>query len=182
MKAKLLLVAPFALAITACNPDGSTLSSSGIDPLRPPSTGVDKTSYGTGLRPGQFVTAIINNTPFYKNKPKEDQSADSLLAQGTPMKIVDLSGNFTKVELDSGEVGFVPTAMISAGQSDLIPLDGAVDAQPTIIPVDGDVPLPVLDPTTAAPIEPSGLPPKPFRGRPWPGLRRCSGSAPASRF
>lgn len=161
MKANFLLAAPFALAITACNPNSSTLGLSGIDPLRPPSSGVDKTSYGTELRPGQFVTAVINNTAFYKNKPKEDQSADSLLAQGTPMKIVALSGGFTKVELDSGEVGFVPTAMISTGQGELTPLDGAIDEQPIIIPVDGDVPLPVLDPTTAAPIERSGLPPKP---------------------
>ncbi len=164
MKAKLLLVAPFALAITACNPNGSTLSSSGIDPLRPPSSHVDKTSYVTELRPGQFVTAVINNTAFYKNKPKEDQSADSLLAQGTPMKIVALSGSCMKVELDSGEVGFVPTAMISTGEGDLIPLDGADDALPPIIPVDSDVQLPVFDPTTATPIEPSALPPMPVPG------------------
>ncbi len=159
MKAKLLLAAPFALALTACDPTGASFDSSGIDPLRPPAGNVDTTDYGNALRPGEFVSAAIDNTAFYKVKPKEDQAADKLLAQGTPMKIVDLSGSYTKVELDSGEVGFVPTVMISTGPSDVPPLDGIIDGQVPVINLDSDVPLPVLDPSTAPPVEPSGLPP-----------------------
>ncbi len=159
MKAKLLLAAPFALALTACNPTGASFDSSGMDPLRPPAGNVDKTDYGNELRPGEFVTAAINNTAFYKAKPKEDQAADKLLTQGTPMKIVSLSGSYTKVELDSGEVGFVPTVMISTGVDDLSPLYGDGGVPVPIINLDSDVPLPVLDPSTAPPVEPSGLPP-----------------------
>lgn len=159
MKAKLLLAAPFALVLTACDPTGSTLDTTGIDPLRPPAGNVDTTDYGTLPRPGEFVSAAINNTAFYKAKPKEDQAADKLLAQGTPMKIVSLSGSYTKVELDSGEVGFVPTAMISTGEGELSPLDGGVEPQVPIINLDSEVPLPVLDPSTAPPVAPGGLPP-----------------------
>jgi hypothetical protein len=158
MKAKLLLAAPFALVFTACDPTGANLDSSGIDPLRPPRGNVDTSNYDNALKPGAFVSAAINNTAFYLSKPGEDQSADKLLAQGTPMKIIALSGNFTKVELDSGEVGFVPTVMISTGDTDIMPLDGATDQVP-VIKLDGDVPLPVLDPSTAPPVDPSGLPP-----------------------
>jgi hypothetical protein len=159
MNAKLLIAAPLALAFTACDPTGTSLNGSDIDPLRPPSAQVNNGSYGTELRPGQFVTAAINNAAFYKDKPKEDQAADKLLEQGTPMKIVALSGSYTKVELDSGEVGFVPSVMISYGQADVSPLSGNADNQLPIINPDGDVPLPVLDPSTAPPVEPGGLPP-----------------------
>lgn len=159
MKAKLLLAAPFALALAACDPTGSSMAGSGIDPLRPPAGNVDKSTYGAELRPGEFVTAAIDNTAFYKAKPKEDQAADKLLTQGTPMKIVSLTGSYAQVELDSGEVGFVPTVMLTTGAAELSPLDGSGEAQVPVISLDSDVPLPVLDPSTAPPVEPSGLPP-----------------------
>lgn len=159
MNAKLLLAAPFALAFTACNPTGASFDTSGVDPLRPPAGKVDTTDYGTALKPGEFATAAIDNTAFYKAKPKEDQDADKLLKQGTQMKIVSLSGSFTKVELDSGEVGFVPTVMISTGESELSPLDGASDIPIPMINLDSEVPLPVLDPEATTPVAPGGLPP-----------------------
>lgn len=159
MKAKLLLAAPFALAINSCNPTGATLDTTGIDPLRPPAGNVERSDFGDAIRPGSFVTAAINNTAFYMVKPGEDQAADKLLSQGTPMKVVALSGSFTKVELDSGEVGFVPTVMISTGENDLVPLDGTDGVPVPVINLDSEVPLPVLDPSTAPPVEPGGLPP-----------------------
>ncbi|MES2980833.1 MAG: hypothetical protein V4727_00850 [Verrucomicrobiota bacterium] len=159
MNAKFLLAAPFALAFTACDPTGATLDTSGIDPLRPPAGNVNTTDEGTAFKPGEFVTAAINNTAFYKAKPKEDQEADKLLTQGTPMKIVALSGSFTKVELDSGEVGFVPTVMITSGEAELSPIEGAPDTPIPIINLDSEMPLPVLDPSTAPIVEPGNLPP-----------------------
>lgn len=154
MKAKLLLAVPFSLVLTACDPSGANLDSTGIDPLRPPTGNSASSDYRTELRPGAFVSAAINNTAFYLSKPNEDQAADKLLAQGTPMKIIALSGNFTKVELDSGEVGFVPTVMISTGDAGITPLDGA-DGQVPVIKLDSDVPLPVLDPGSLPPAAPA---------------------------
>ena len=159
MKAKLLLTAPFALAMSACDPTGANLDTTGIDPLRPPAGNVERSDFGTAIRPGAFVSAAIDNTAFYMAKPKEDQAADKLLSRGTPMKVVALSGSFTKVELDSGEVGFVPTVMISTGDDALAPLDGLDNAPVPVINLDSEVPLPVLDPSTAPPVAPSGLPP-----------------------
>jgi hypothetical protein len=158
MKAKLLFAAPIALVLVACDPTGANLDTSGIDPLRPPAGNTGMNSQSNALKPGSFVSAAINNTAFYVSKPGEDQAADKLLAQGTPMKIVSLSGNFTKVELDSGEIGFVPTVMISTGETEMPPLDGGSGQLP-VIRLDGEVPLPVLDPNTAPPVDPAGLPP-----------------------
>lgn len=159
MKAKLLFAAPFALALNACDPTGSSMGGSGIDPLRPPAGNVDSANLVAELRPGEFVSAAIDNTAFYKAKPQEDQAADRLLSQGTAMKIVSLSGSYAQVELDSGEVGFVPTVMLTTGAADVAPLDGTGETQVPVISLDGDVPLPVLDPSTAPPVEPGGLPP-----------------------
>ncbi len=150
MKAKLLFTAPCVLMIAACDPSGSSIIDSDIDPLRPPAANRSEfDSYSNQLQPGQFVTAAVNNTAFYKNKPQENQNADSLLPVGTQMKIIAISGNNAKVELDSGEVGFVPTVMISTGE--VAPLDLELSGeQPAILPLEGDVPLPVVDPNAPA--------------------------------
>jgi hypothetical protein len=67
---------------------------------------------------GQFATdfmggeTIMDNTAFYSKRPKGDAEADKLLPRGTSMKVVAQSDNFVKVELDSGEIGFVPAIMV----------------------------------------------------------------------
>jgi hypothetical protein len=152
MKAKFSCTASIALLVAACDPTGSSMIGSDMDPLRPPAgvrNGLDTSS--DPILPGQFVMAAVNNTAFYKNKPEESQNADSLLAYGTQMKIITISGNHAKVELDSGEVGYVPTVMLAT--NGLAPLD----EQPPIMPLEGDVPLPVIDPS--APAADSTLPP-----------------------
>lgn len=160
MKAKLLFLAPLALAVAACDPTGASLSGTEIDPLRPPARTVDQMSFGTELRPGEFVSAALDNTAFYKTKPVNNQEADKLFPKGTPMKLVDLSDTFAKVELDSGEVGFVPTVMLTTGDASIPLLDGAVDVDPPMIPVDGEVPLP-LDPSLTSPVDPEPVVPLP---------------------
>lgn len=157
MKAIFFFTAPIALLLTACDPTGSSMIDSEIDPLRPPAGARNEfDSYSNELRPGQFVMAAVNNTAFYKTKPQENQDADSLLPQGTQMKIITISGNNAKVELDSGEVGFVPTVMITTGElAPLDPalLDGNLEVQPPILPLEGDMPLPVIDPNATPPVQ-----------------------------
>jgi uncharacterized protein YwbE len=157
MKSKYLLAAPFVLAISACDPTGESISGSGIDPLRQPAGAQSSNSYGVDLRPGQFVSAAVENTAFYKAKPKQDQEADKLLSQGTPMKIVAISGNHIKVELDSGEVGFVPSVMISTGEAEAAALDGGLDTLVPIVPLDSELPLPVADPDETTPETPPAV-------------------------
>jgi hypothetical protein len=151
-----LFVAPTALALVACDTMNAPLASSSFDPLGPPGSSTGLTSsYGPEFSPGQFVSAAIDNTAFYKNEPKGNEDADKLIGSGTQMKIVSVGSSYLKVELDSGEVGYVPTVMISSGESgagDLIPVDGIYQVYPPF-PDTGPVePLPIIDP--------SGLPPE----------------------
>lgn len=159
MKHFYFLVIPVVLLIAACQNGGEPMDSSGLDPLRPPS-GIQVTSgsYGTDLRPGQFVNAAIDNTAFYKNEPKGDQEADRLLGIGTEMKIVAISGSHAKVELDSGEVGFVPTVMVSSVAAE--PIAGEYEVYNPVIGLDENTPLPVvgLEETTPLPeVDPDGI-------------------------
>ena len=108
------------------------------------------------LSPGQFGTAVIGNTAFYRTEPQANEVADRLLDRGTPMKIVKVGSEHVKVELDSGEVGYVPKVMISSGEPKDVPeaADSGYDPQGAnespvkiqILPT-GDAPiLDIIDP------------------------------------
>lgn len=145
-------IIPISLAIAACETMNQPTSVSSFDPLKPPGGSVqedDSSDNYSELTPGQFVIANVPNTAFYNKKPKSGQDADQLLAQGTQMKIVSLSSNMAKVELDSGAVGFVPAVMVSGKDSDseqdLFPVDGTYQIYPAL-PGGGPLqPLPVID-------------------------------------
>lgn len=89
------------------------ITSGDFDPLRPP--GADQagtTVSGSVFAAGQFVRAAMDNTAFFKTRPKGDTDADKLIARGTSMKVISSADSYVKVELDSGEVGWVPSVMI----------------------------------------------------------------------
>jgi len=108
------------------------------------------------LRPGQFVRTVIDNAAFFRNRPLQEGSADMLLQLHTAMRLIQTDPMYSKVELDDGRVGFVPTATL-----ELIPNASDPDNRPPVpdpIPRPDDVrpdPLspipPTLDPG-AAPI------------------------------
>lgn len=144
-----------ALALVACETMNSPVSSSGsFDPLAPPGGGIKQadTGFGPALSPGQFVTASIPNTAFYKNKPKGTEDADKLIDLGTNLKIVSNAGAYVKVELDSGEVGWVPSVMVASSTPEVTPIDGAYQVYPPLPDTGALEPLPVIDP--------GGLPPE----------------------
>lgn len=139
---------PAALALVACETMNAPLTSGGsFDPLAPPGGGVKQvnSSFGPALSPGQFVTASIPNTAFYKNKPKGSEDADKLIALGTNLKIVSNDGAYVKVELDSGEVGWVPSVMVASSTPELTPIDGAYQVYPPLPDTGALEPLPVID-------------------------------------
>jgi hypothetical protein len=155
MKLFPLIIIPAAIALVACESMNRPLdSSSSFDPLARPGSGqqVVTTSYGPNLSPGQFVIANIPNTAFYKEKPKENQDADKLLPQGTNMKIVSNSSSFLKVELDSGEVGWVPAVMVVSATPDVVPIDGTYEVYPTLPGNEDLEPLPAIDPNGLPPV------------------------------
>lgn len=150
------MLIPVSLAIVACEMVNKPITSSSFDPLARPGSGMgsDTPSFGPQLSPGTFVIATIPNTAFYKEKPEGSADADKLLAVGTNMKIVSVEADYVKVELDSGEVGWIPAVMVSTGNStmDMIPTDTTYQVYPPLPDTGPIEPLPMLDP--------AGLPPE----------------------
>jgi len=143
---------PAVLMFAACESMNRPLSGDGsFDPLRIPGTGIksEPTDTGSEFSPGQFVAASIPNTAFFNKRPKGNEDADKLLAVGTNMKIISSEASYAKIELDSGEVGWVPSVMISAASA---PIDGAYQVYPPL-PAGTESSLPLLDPNGAPPTD-----------------------------
>ena len=151
------------------------ITSGNFDPLSKPGTGMnDASASASSFRPGQFVRAVLDNTAFFKTRPKGESEADKLLARGTSMKVISASDSYVKVELDSGEVGWVPALMIEdpnaatnpAGGFGTInpgeyqvypPMGGELPTvNPGEMPPEGSIPT-VIDPK--APAAPNPVPP-----------------------
>jgi hypothetical protein len=129
------------------------ITSGDFDPLRPPGSNLpSRTDMAPGYRAGQFVRAAMDNAAFFKTRPRGDADADKLLRRGTSMKVISTSDTFLKVELDSGEVGFIPSIMVE--DPNAVPNDSGLNpGEYQVYPPTGiyGEPLPPLDPT--------GLPP-----------------------
>lgn len=169
MKCIPALSASVVFSLAACDTMNRPLSSGDFDPLRPPGSGSNTTVVtGPTYKAGQFVRAMMDNTAFFKNRPKGDVDADKVLARGTSMKVISNVDSYLKVELDSGEVGFVPTIMVedpsaasAAGMQPVNPgefqvyppMGGFGDPLPPIapgeMPPDGAIPT-VIDPEAPA--------------------------------
>lgn len=113
MKLTSAFSAVIVLGLAACDTMNRPITSGDFDPLRPPGSGSNlNTATGTVFSAGQFVRASMDNTAFFKTRPKGDVDADKVLTRGTSMKVISNSDSYVKVELDSGEVGFVPAIML----------------------------------------------------------------------
>jgi hypothetical protein len=147
-----------AIGLAACGSSNGPTEFGTIDPLRAPGSGTTPSSIETeGFSAGQFVRACVDNTAFYLKRPKGDADADKLLRRGASMKVISASGDYLKVELDSGEVGFVPPVMVE-GSADGISSSDSYPINPNEIqlypPLPGDTqPLP---PISAGEQPPSG--------------------------
>lgn len=142
-----------AFALVSCDTMNRPLTSSGsFDPLS--AAGGGGASVNTvsvqSFKPGQFVRASIDTTAFFVKRPKGDADADKILPRDTQMKIISTDASYVKVELDSGEVGFVPSVMVHDPNA---PAAGLPGDNYSVYPPAGDAaaPLPVFDA--------SGLPP-----------------------
>lgn len=169
-----------AIGLAACSTSNGPTAFGMADPLRAPGADSNTVSIDTeGFSAGQFVRAAVDNTAFYLKRPKGEADADKLLRRGTSMKVISTSGNYLKVELDSGEIGFVPPVMVedSAGTANTgvsypsnpneiqlyPPLPGSTQALPPVGPgeqppsgaiptvIDPDAPSAVSTPPIAAP-------------------------------
>jgi len=159
------------LCLAACDTMNQPISSGDFDPLRTPGSNNNLNSAaGSGFSGGQIVTAAMNNTAFFKNRPKNDAEADKLLNKGTSMKVISTSDSYVKVELDgTGEIGWVlsvqlenPNALANPdGYPIYPPFDSSIEPplpqiDPAGMPPDGAIPT-VIDPespTTNQPVPP----------------------------
>ena len=144
------------LSLAACETMNSPITHSGYNPLLPAGGG-NSTPPATSatFSAGQFVRASMDNTAFFKTRPKGDADADKLIKRGTSMKVISTSESYLKVELDSGEVGFVPSVMLedpNAAPQAPTTAPGEYQVYPPLPGSGIGQPLPVVDP--------AGLPPE----------------------
>lgn len=175
MKCYAPLTIALVAALVSCESMTGPLSSGDFDPLAPPgSNRTVEVASDNGFTPGQFVRAAMNDTAFFLKRPKGDAEADKLLKLNTQVKVISSEGAYAKVELDSGEVGFIPAVMLTDPNAPAAGLPGApgeIQVYPPltpIAPVDNTLPVvppsevppggaipAVIDPTTPAPANPA---------------------------
>lgn len=137
-------------------------TSGSFDPLAPAGgmARPDTTAASSGYKPGQFVQATIDGTAFFSKRPKGDSDADKLLPRNTRMKVISSDASYVRGELDSGEVGFVPTVMVHDPNSTIPAVIGDPSGGVAYPPLpDGGMTvetLPDLNPSNAPP---DGIPP-----------------------
>ncbi len=156
MNCILPLSAIACLGLVACDTMNAPITRGGYDPLLPAgSSNAPIQTVGPTFSGGQFVRAAMDNTAFFKSRPNGDADADKLLKRGSSMKVISNSNSYVKVELDSGEIGFVPTVMLedpnAAAQVPIVN-PGEYQIYPPLPGTGNGVPLPVIDP--------AGLPPE----------------------
>lgn len=155
MKCIPVISAIAAVSLASCDTMTTPITSGGYDPLLPAgSSNATPPIMATTFSAGQFARASMDNTAFYKNRPSGDADADKLLKRGTSMKVISNSKSYVKVELDSGEIGYVPSVMLedpNAAPQVLTTSPGEYQVYPPLPGSDMAQPLPVIDPASLPP-------------------------------
>jgi hypothetical protein len=142
MNRHFLYLAPLAFVMASCE-TGNVISSGNFDPLTPPGSSRTPTAAVRGLKPGSWVRASME-AAFFKSRPGGGSTAEKMLPANTEMKVITDDGSYAKVELTSGEVGYVPSVLIGDPSAQPQVSPNAIQVYP---PVPGSVP-PVIDPNT----------------------------------
>ncbi len=154
MKSLLPFVGPFLLALVGCSTSPIRTDDESFNPLEQPGNyRRPAITQAKGFPAGQFVQAAVDNTAFFKTNPDSSTTADKLLRQGTSMKVISSDSANAKVELDSGEIGYVPAVMLFNPNSAPQPPETITPGYPPL-PTNGNgngEPLPVIDPSEQPP-------------------------------
>ncbi len=95
------------------------LGDTNFDPLEGPGKKSSRSSLsspkvtGPSYQPGQYVETAMPNSTFFNSIPKGNATADKVLPAGTPLKLIKTQGSYVKVSVDSGDVGYVPSIMVT---------------------------------------------------------------------
>ena len=68
---------------------------------------------GPTYQPGEWVETAMPNSTFFNKIPRGNASADKVLSQGSPLKVISTKGTYLKVELEGGSVGYIPSIMVA---------------------------------------------------------------------
>lgn len=123
-----LSIAGLAALVVSCDSMNGPISSGDFNPLGAPGSQRQPDAEATahsGIQPGQFVQTAMNNTAFFRKRPEGNVSADKMLPGRTPMKVISVDGMYVKVELDSGEVGYVSQIAVADPGAGAAPMTGA---------------------------------------------------------
>lgn len=134
------------LGLVSCDTLTGPISSGSFDPLTPPGadSSPDLIEPTGGMVPGQIAVVALDNAGFFNKKPTGEGDPDKLLSAGTQVKVVSTEGSYLKVELDSGEVGYVPAVMVD--NPNAIPSPNEVQVYPAPPPGGADIPIIPLEP------------------------------------
>lgn len=123
----------------------------------------DMANLDPSLQPGMNVQAIMDNTAFFKTKPQGAADASRLLKMNTHMHIIANEGDYVKVKLESGDVGYVLSPQVADKKALAANLaTQLVPEQPLPVIKPGDMPpgdaIPTIldhEPQPAAPTPPN---------------------------
>ena len=165
MKWHLLVLGSCAFALSSCE-TGGLVTQGEFDPLVAPGSGRTAVATRSGYKPGAFVRTNMDNVAFFASRPKGDATAEKTLAGNTEMKVISDDGNYVKVELNSGEVGYVPNIQVTDQQESagLGPAGSPNEIQ--LYPPAPDSVVPMVDPTAPPPPTVIDLLPSKGRGTP----------------
>jgi hypothetical protein len=117
---------------------------------------------------GKLYAVTVASTAFYYYGPKQGSGPDKTIPKDTPMKLIRLSFGYSKVQLLTGEAGYVATDDIGAASSDLIAsLNAASKKLTSAFPLRGASPEPrfAMPPEPPLPeFEPTPIPDPPNLG------------------
>ncbi len=95
------------------------LSGNGADPLASPLSNLKDTKKqslantpSTSFTPGTWVETAMPDAEFYRKYPLFGGRPDRNLQVASQAKIISYRGKYAKVELDTGDVGYVPSLML----------------------------------------------------------------------
>ena len=72
---------------------------------------------GPQYRTGQWLETSMPNTAFYSRTPRGNEQPQKMLGSNTPLRVIATEGTYVKVELEGGEIGYVPAIMVGEKRS-----------------------------------------------------------------
>ena len=154
---QLLLGGTTVAFVSSC---GNLATSQNFDPANDPldspgrSRGSESLDSSPVFAPGTYVEVTDANAGLFGRFPsgRGNVQPDSKLEVGSQLKVVSERGSYLKVVTESGQIGFVPTVMVSnrLPGSTLVPLGGLELPGTSVDPVDSEG-LPPLPPAGTAP-------------------------------